>query len=199
MSIEIWAAQLERPLSEREASAIMKVLPPMRRVRLLQMKDVEKRREPLCAYLLLCLALRRTYGWKELPLISLSSTGKPFFPEHATVHFNLSHTRGAVLVALSDQPVGVDIERIRPVSQRAMERLAKVTTEEDFFRSWVRREARAKRSGLGVGTMMRSESPLSMGEYYHELETFPGYVAGVATRSTDQPKMMEKYVLDEIL
>ena len=46
--------------------------------------------------------------------------GKPYFPEHPDVHFNLSHTAGAVLVGLSDRPVGVDIEHIRPVSQRTM-------------------------------------------------------------------------------
>ena len=61
------------------------------------------------------------------------------------------------------EPVGVDIEHIRPVSERAMRRLADVTTERAFFQSWVRREARAKRSGAGVGTMLASETPLQPG------------------------------------
>ena len=174
-------------------------MPPARRERLLRMKEAEKQREPLCAYLILCLALRQKYGWKELPEVALGRLGKPYFPEHPEVHFNISHSSGAVLVGVSDQEIGVDIERIRPVGQRMMVRLAHVSTEEAFFQSWVRREARAKRSGNGVGTIMRSESPLQPGEYYYPLDTFPGYAAGLATRSRELPGKLHRYSLDDML
>ena len=104
----------------------------------------------------------------------------------------MSHTAGAVLVGLADEPLGVDIEHIRPVSQ-----LADVDTREDFFRSWVRREARAKRSGDGVGTMMRDETPLRYGEVYYEIETFPGYAAGVASGSAERSGTVRRLVLSE--
>ena len=143
MSIELWAARLERPLTERETEAMLPLLPPERQERLLRIKQSEKRREPLCAYLILRHALWDQYRWRELPPIRLTSLGKPYFPDFPEVHFNLSHTTGAVLVALSGEPVGVDIEHIRPVSERAMRRLADVTTERAFFQSWVRREARS--------------------------------------------------------
>ena len=107
MSIELWAARLERPLTERETAAMLRLLPEARRERLLRIKQPEKRREPLCAYLILRHALWEQYRWRELPEIRLSSFGKPYFPEHPDVHFNLSHTAGAVLVGLSDRPVGV--------------------------------------------------------------------------------------------
>ncbi len=173
MSIELWAARLERPLTERETTAMLRLLPEVRRERLLRIKQPEKRREPLCAYLILRHALWEQYRWRELPEIRLSSFGKPYFPEHPDVHFNLSHTAGAVLVGLSDRPVGVDIEHIRPVSQRTMRRLADVGTERAFFQSWVRREARTKRSGTGVGTMLDAETPLQPGEQFYFLDTFP--------------------------
>ena len=139
MPIELWAARMERPLSEQEREAILPLLPPARRERLFRIREVEKQREPLCAYLILCLALRQKYGWKSLPEVALSHMGKPYFPEHAGVHFNIRHSSGAVLVGLSDQEIGVDIERVRPVGQRMMVRLAHVSTEEAFFQSWVRR------------------------------------------------------------
>lgn len=163
------------------------------------MKEVEKQREPLCAYLILCLALRQKYGWKELPEVALGRLGKPYFPGYPDVHFNISHSSGAVLVGVSDQEIGVDIERVRPVGQRMMVRLAHVSTEEAFFQIWVRREARAKRSGNGVGTIMRSESPLQPGEYYYPLDTFPGYAAGLATRSKELPGKLHRYSLDDML
>ena len=199
MPIELWTARMERPLSEPEREAILPLLPPDRRERLLRMKEVEKQREPLCAYLILCLALRQKYGWKELPEVALVRLGKPYFPGYPDVHFNISHSSGAVLVGVSDQEIGVDIERVRPVGQRMMVRLAHVSTEEAFFQIWVRREARAKRSGNGVGTIMRSESPLQPGEYYYPLDTFPGYAAGLATRSKELPGKLHRYSLDDML
>lgn len=199
MPIELWTARIERPLSEPERAAILPLLPPDRRERLLRVKEVEKQREPLCAYLILCLALRQKYGWKSLPEVALGRLGKPYFPEHPKVHFNISHSNGAVLVGVADQEIGVDIERIRPMGRRMMARMARVNTEEAFFQSWVRREARAKRSGNGVGTIMRSESPLQPGEYYYPLDTFPGYAAGVATRSKELPGKLHRYSLDDML
>ena len=199
MSIELWAVRLERPLTAEETETMMALLPPERRERLLRVRKEERRQEPLCAYFILCRALEEHCGWRQLPEIALTSRGKPYFPQHPEVQFNLSHTSGAVLVGLSEEPLGVDIEHIRPVSQRAMRRLADVDTREDFFRSWVRREARAKRSGNGVGTIMRSESPLQPGEYYYELDAFPGYAAGVATRSKELPGKLHRYSLDDML
>lgn len=199
MPVELWAARLERSLTERETAVMLEMLPSERRERVLRMKQPEKRREVLCAYMILRLALWEQYRWRELPAVCRSQQGKPYFPEHPGVHFNLSHTGGAVLVGLSDQPLGVDIEKIRPVSRRAMHRLADVATEDAFFRSWVRREARVKRSGDGIGTMMRAETPLQYGEFYYALDTFPGYAAGVATRSREAPGPVRKYALDDVL
>ena len=196
MAIELWAARLERPLTDREAAEMLRLLPEERRQRLERLKQPEKRREPLCSYLFLRRALWERYRWRDLPEIRRSSFGKPYFPEHPEIHFNLSHTAGAVLVALSDRPVGVDIERIRPVSQRAMRRLADVATERAFFQSWVRREALAKCSGTGVGTMLSAEEPLQPGEQFYLLDTFPGYAAGVATRGGGPPGPIRRYALD---
>ena len=198
MAIDLWAARLERTLTEQETERILRILPPNRRERLMKLRQEEKRREPLCAYLILCLALWELYQWRGFPEMAENSMGKPYFPEHPEVHFNISHTTGAVLVGVSDHPIGVDIERIRPVSQRTMRRLADVSTEQDFFRNWVRREARTKRSGNGIGTMMRSETPLQQGEFYYELDTFPGYVAGIATRDKTPLGPLRKYSLDDL-
>lgn len=199
MSIGLWAAQLERPLTEREMEYLLTLLPAGRRARLLRVKDPLRRREPLCAWVLLRLALRETYGWEELPEITLSPQGKPCFPDHPGVHFNLSHTSGAVLVGVSDQPIGVDIERVRPMAPASLERLAAGVAEQDFFPCWVRREARAKLDGANMGTLLRSETPLRDGEFYYPLDTFRGYVAGMATRSREAPGPVRLTSLDDLL
>ena len=199
MAIKLWAAELERPLTEKEAERLTTLLPPGRRERLLRVKDPVRRREPLCAYLLLRLAFRETYGWETLPDITLSPRGKPCFPDHPDVHFNLSHTSGAVLVGVSDHPVGVDIERIRPMSPNALRRLAPGMEERDFFPCWVRREAGAKLDGVNMEPLLRAETPLREGEFYYPLETFPGYAAGVATGRPDAPGPLSLYTLDALM
>ena len=136
MPIQVWLARMERPLTEQEYGDMMALLPDARRERLEKLPK-EKHQEVLCAYLLLRMALWEQRGWRDLPRIEVDELGKPFFPDHPDTHFSLSHTAGAAAAVLADTPVGVDIERVRPVSVRAMERIAGVRTEAAFFRTTV--------------------------------------------------------------
>ena len=71
------------------------------------------------AYSLLEYAYRLEYG-DVLPEIKKTPNGKPFFPERPGIHFSLSHAFTHVACALSEFPVGVDIESPREISKRAM-------------------------------------------------------------------------------
>lgn len=196
--VTLWTVGLKRALTEEEETLLITRLPPERRARLERVRQADKRREPLCAYALLGLALRETLGWKELPSMALTQRGKPYFPDFPQAQFSLSHTDGAVLVGISDEAIGVDIERIRPVGERLRGRVAGGADEEAFFRLWVRREARAKRSGTGIGTMRGPEPPLEAGEFYHALETFPGYAAGVSCGEAVCPGQPREVRLEDL-
>jgi 4'-phosphopantetheinyl transferase len=79
-------------------------------------------------------------------------------------HFNLSHTKTMVVMAISRHPVGIDIENIsrrvpdiaiakRYFSTREYERLATSPTHEQsrlFFRYWTLKEAFLKAEGWGL-------------------------------------------------
>ena len=111
MAVKLWAVRLDRALTQQEEERLMRALPEERRERLLRMRDRQKRREPLCAYWILRAALKKQYPQlKELPEMEYGPLGKPRFAKWPEIHFNLSHTDGAVLVGLSDEPIGVDIE-----------------------------------------------------------------------------------------
>ena len=99
----------------------------------------------------------------------------------AAPHFNLSHTDGLALIAVSrTRAVGVDVERVRPVrraeaiarrvfSQEEADAVAEAAEGERdllFHRFWVAYEARVK---LGTEPAI-----------VRELEVPPGYVAAVA-------------------
>lgn len=177
---ELRAVRLERPLTAEEEAVLLPLMPAERRERLLRVKQPERRREPLCAYGLLAALLREQYGWRTLPELAVTEQGKPFFPGAPEVHFSLSHTGGAALAAVSDRPVGVDVERIRPIRERLLRQVAGTDSETEFFHTWVRREARCKLRGVGIAAMLRGEPPFAPEEHYRTPELFPGYVAGTA-------------------
>lgn len=81
--------------------------------------------------------------------------------------FNLSHSDAAALYVFSDQPVGCDIERIRPLPELeqivgtwfAPSEAALITSADDraglFFRYWTAKEAVLKAIGTGVTLLAR--------------------------------------------
>jgi 4'-phosphopantetheinyl transferase len=199
MAIYLRAVLLDRPLTQREEESLLTLVPESRRQRLLRLRKPEWRQEPLCAYGALLAILREQCGWQSLPSVAVSVNGKPFFLEFPELHFNLSHTRGAVLAGVSAAPIGVDIEKNRPVSQRAAERIFGTEHVGSFFESWVRREARAKRIGCGVGTGLEPDEPLLPGEQFRFLRLFDGYVAGLSCRDTETLQNPKTGLLSDLM
>jgi 4'-phosphopantetheinyl transferase len=116
----------------------------------------------------------------------VAEAGKPYLPGVPRLKFNLSHSRGMALVgAVLDVEIGVDVEGIRPLSDYAAiaERFFPpsecdgIVDEHDFFRRWTRVESVLKARGVGIyaaGTEPTGEwtvEPIDVG---------PGYAAAVA-------------------
>ena len=80
---------------------------------------------------LLALALRESLGLAELPTMDRLLGGKPWFPEHPDIQFNVSHSGPFAMCGVGNTPVGVDIEWVRPRS----ERLPQYALSEEEF-SW---------------------------------------------------------------
>lgn len=86
--------------------------------------------------------------------------GKPFLKDHPDLHFNLSHCKNGILVAVSDQPIGVDIESYREVSDSLIrytmnETEQRIIRESDdpirtFTEYWTQKEAVFKLRGTGI-------------------------------------------------
>lgn len=195
--VHVWMVKTDRVLSEEEAAALTACLPPERRVRLAGQLP-RQQVEVLWAYGLLLALLRERYGWRELPLMERTDRGKPFFPEYPQVHFSISHTEGAAAAAAADAPVGVDIQRIQ-TPPRHLARLTGLEEPEPFFESWVRWEARAKRSGTGILDMVRHRPPLAPGEVCTAIAAFPGYAAAAAGAETVLPEQVRRLTGADLL
>lgn len=73
------------------------------------------------------------------------------------VEFNLSHSYGVCVVAMSDKPVGIDIEKIRDIDYNKFD-FIKADSPEDFFEKWTERESYLKFTGEGL-SRLRCEIP----------------------------------------
>ena len=126
----------------------------------------------------------------------------------ARLQFNLSHTATVGLLAVGREPLGVDVERVRPIergvatthfSERELKDLARLEGEEwlaGFYRCWTRKEAIVKAEGVGVGdrlakfdvtllpdaaARMTATRIEGMRQWYlHELHPAEGTVAALA-------------------
>ena len=108
------------------------------------------------AYSLLEEMFRALHGC-GLPEIKKTPNGKPFFPERPDVFFSLSHSATHVLCAISSEPVGVDIESPRQISERAT-RYFRSPSEALLFEPldlWVLKESYIKLVG-GTLSMVKS-------------------------------------------
>jgi 4'-phosphopantetheinyl transferase len=94
--------------------------------------------------------------------ISIGLQGKP---QVTGLEFNLSHSGDLVAYAISDRPVGIDIERVRsmdlsgiiqrffaPSEFAAWQKLSSADQELAFFRTWTVKEAYLKAIGTGLYT-----------------------------------------------
>ena len=156
MAGTVWAVFWEGALDEDIRSALMGRLSPADRVRYGEFPAAgragERGQQFLLSRALLAFALEETLG--TVPALAKTAAGQPYFPEQPGLFLSLSHTEGAALLALSDAPVGVDIERIRAISPRLGRDFA--GTEEAFWRRWTAAEAAAKREGRGAGAVLPS-------------------------------------------
>ena len=89
-----------------------------------------------------------------------NKNGKPY-AENLDIHFSLSHSGNLAVCAVSDQPVGIDVEKIRSVNYHladkcfTLEERKYVFSERQkqqkrFFEIWTKKEAHVKRLGTGI-------------------------------------------------
>lgn len=111
----------------------------------------------------------RAAGAEDLAL-RLPENGKPVLAARPDIHFNLSHSGTLAVCAVSDSPVGVDVEepdeRAFEIADRCFrpEELAWLNDAPDygraFLRLWTRKESFLKRSGDGLSVSLLSFSVL---------------------------------------
>ena len=98
---------------EFDLEAALKEISEQRREQALKFRHEQGQRLCVLAYQLLKQALREEYGITENPVFEYNEHGKPTIVGHPDIFFNLSHCKEAAVCAISNQPIGVDVESLR--------------------------------------------------------------------------------------
>lgn len=147
---------------------------PQRRKQALHYRHERDQRLCIAAYRLLQQALHKEYGIDELPQFIYNQQGKPLLEGHPDIHFSMSHCREAAAVAVSNQPVGIDIETVEHYSEEVARRvmnedemrqiLSSPHPAKEFTRLWTMKESLYKLTGDDHG-----------GDIAHMLDDAPAY------------------------
>ena len=91
--------------------------------------------------------------------IACSKYGKPYLTDYPNAHFNISHSGNYVACAVSDKPVGTDIQKIgkycsdtakRVCSEEELKQISDSSDKaSEFTRLWTQKEAVLKMCGTG--------------------------------------------------
>ena len=135
-----------------------------RRQRIEKKARYEDRLRSVAGEMLVRRAVAEEYGVREDDILLLEDErGAPYI-DGIDVHVSISHAGDYVVCAISDRPVGIDIEKIKPVSRRIAERTfsqreleylgceGEIASEAllRFYEIWTAKEAYAKMHGTGI-------------------------------------------------
>lgn len=152
-------------IQDFDIDASLPLLSEQRREVVMRYRYELGRKTSAIAYLLLCEGLQKEYGITEKPLFEYGLHGKPAIIGHPEIHFNMSHCREAVVCALSDREVGIDVESVSHYRENVMrytmndEEIKEILQAERpdvaFTRLWTMKEAVLKCTGEGLRNNMK--------------------------------------------
>lgn len=165
--IDLWQVALDAlPATSANLDAALRILSGRERERAGRLRRAADRRRAVLRWALLRHLLGGYLGEPPASVgLTASPTGKPGLAGISALQFNVSHREGLVLYAFSwDRPVGVDLERARPVPE-ADEIVASLCAPEEalrygalparlrpsaFLHLWTCKEAYLKGTGEGL-------------------------------------------------
>ncbi|MBQ6079229.1 MAG: 4'-phosphopantetheinyl transferase superfamily protein [Muribaculaceae bacterium] len=184
----IWDFDLQQALEQVSAQ---------RREYALRYRHERDQRLCIAAYRLLMRAMKLEYGIDEAPEFIYDENGKPLLKGYPDIHFSLSHCHEAVACAVSDHPVGIDIETTEHYSIEVARRVmnddeirqieASAQPEVTFTQLWTKKESLFKLTGddLDGNTAQMLDKA---DNYRFETVIHPRYIYTVCSTTTPDKK-----------
>lgn len=155
--VNVYALNTENIGEIQNYPALYESLPAYRKKKIESFRNSKGKKESFAAGILLKKVCER-HGISD-HVIKIGEHGKP---ELEGFYFNLSHSGDMVLCAVSEKPVGCDIEKIEvpalKIAKRFftenenqyLENVGEDRKAEEFFRLWTMKEAYVKMTGEGL-------------------------------------------------
>ncbi|MDR2204421.1 MAG: 4'-phosphopantetheinyl transferase superfamily protein [Nitrososphaerota archaeon] len=144
--------------------------------------------------------------------------GKPFLANVSGVYFNVSHVGDCVVCAVSDVPVGIDIEVVRSVDvvgvaerfftfdeQAYVLSASRSVVLQRFFEVWTKKESIMKCHGTSLFESLSSLSVLRVPEmencFFHRVYNADGFVCYVCLNKDEMPLLEVvdvKWLLEQV-
>lgn len=139
-------------------------LPHERQLKVHRYKHWIDKKMSVISYLLLAYGVKHEHSITEPLRFGYRGNQKPYLLDFPNIHFNISHCEECVVVAISDQEIGIDVQNIVPYdpnvaamvcSLQELQHLQEsVEPEALFIRYWTLKESYLKMTGSGISDHM---------------------------------------------
>lgn len=183
-----WCCRDTAAFSEEDLNRAYANLSSSRKAHIDRLRRQEDKLRSLAAELLVQELLHRHYGITDAAL-HRNPDGQPYLTG-CDLHVSISHSDRMVACALSEAPIGIDIEKIRPMSLNICRHLCVeeeraylldgLTENEEcqdpavlhrLFEIWTAKEAYFKKQGTGI-TDLKSVNILTLPRQTHIVEDY---------------------------
>ena len=154
-------------LMQCEYEALLPLVSVEKQERIKKFRFFRDARNCLLGDILARVEICRITGLKNNQLeFSTNEYGKPFLLNH-DVHFNISHAGDYIACAISDEPIGIDVETMKPFDIKIADRfflpdevayIKAVDKKQRFYEIWTKKESRIKWEGKGLHIPLSSFS-----------------------------------------
>ncbi|WP_338732256.1 4'-phosphopantetheinyl transferase [Bacillus subtilis] len=224
--MKIYGIYMDRPLSQEENERFMTFISPEKREKCRRFYHKEDAHRTLLGDVLVRSVISRQYQLDKSDIrFSTQEYGKPCIPDLPDAHFNISHSGRWVIGAFDSQPIGIDIEKTKPISLEIAKRFFSKTEYSDllakdkdeqtdyFYHLWSMKESFIKQEGKGLSLPLDSfsvrlhqdgqvsiELPDSHSPcYIKTYEVDPGYKMAVCAAHPDFPEDITIVSYEELL
>ncbi|MEI5995269.1 4'-phosphopantetheinyl transferase family protein [Candidatus Enterococcus mansonii] len=169
--IRVGIVNISLELSKQNVDKLIMSMSPEKKKQIEKFHFEEDKKRCLFGEILFRVMLWKQYDlhWKDIK-IGRTNYGKPEILNQESIYFNISHSSDYVCCIISDDPVGIDIEKVsleqdlsvfrNVFTQQEEEYIFKESDGEEkhqkFYRLWTLKESYIKKIGLGLSISLKS-------------------------------------------
>lgn len=163
---DVSIVRINEPINSTTFQYLLRFSPADKQQRILRQRIKQNADTMVAGSALVRYVLRKVFHIPRDAHIAYGEFGKPYLPDYPNVYFNLSHSGQYVVCAVSDRPVGIDIQVIRPYyldvvrrvyNPRELEQIKNsADPASEFTKLWTKKEAYLKMLGCGLITDIKA-------------------------------------------